>query len=211
VADVITIRHDALMDAQPKLRLIDPKPDGWLRRLEERDIPALTITCQDPESARWTTVPTPYRVEDAQEFVHQTAPSMWEEGRGATFAISDDDDRYCGSIDLRIRTSDRGAAEVGFMISPAARGRGYAPNALKTISVWGIKALGLQRIIWRAYVGNDASRRVAVKVGFVYEGIERAGVPHRGERRDAWVASLLPSDLPPALQQATFELRTEGE
>jgi RimJ/RimL family protein N-acetyltransferase len=214
VADLITIRHDAQMDPQrarqPTMRLIDPKPDGWLRPLAERDISALTATCQDPESAEWTTVPVPYRTEDAVQFVRAIAPQMWSEGRGAIFAISAADDAYCGTIDLRILATDPSAAEVGFMISPESRGQGFAPSALKTLSVWGFKALGLQRIMWRAHVGNDSSRRVAVKAGFVYEGIQRSGVPHRGERRDAWVASLLPSDLPAALQQASFEIRTEA-
>ncbi len=198
------------MGPQPKLRLIEPNPDGWLRPLDERDIPALTDACQDSESAAWTTIPVPYRTEDAQKFVREIAPATWATGRGAVYAISDADDRYRGTIDLRILSSDPGAAEVGFMISPAARGLGYAPNALKTLSIWGFKALGLARIVWRAHVGNDSSRRVAVKAGFVFEGIQRAGIAHRGDRRDAWVAALLPSDLPPALQEAAFEVRSEG-
>ena len=209
VADLITIRHDAQVDPQPKLRLIDPKPDGWLRRLAERDISALTLTCQDPESAEWTTVPVPYTIDDARTFVRKIAPAMWAEGRGATYAITDADDSYCGTIDLRIVPGDPGAAEVGFMISPAARGHGYATSALRTVSVWGLTALKLRRVVWRAHIGNDASRRVALKAGFVYEGIQRSGVPHRGERRDAWVASLLPGDLPPTLQHASFAAHVE--
>ena len=209
VADVITIRHDSQMSPQPKLRLIDPKPDGWLRPLHERDISALTVTCQDPDSIKWTTIPTPYAITDAAAFVGTAAPATWAEDRGATYAISDRDDNYVGSIDLRIQRADPAVAEVGFMISPAARGQGYAPSALRTLSVWGFKALGLARITWRAHVGNDTSRGVALKAGFTYEGIARAGVAQRGERRDVWVASLLPADLPVALQQATFEPHAE--
>lgn len=194
---------------QPKMRLIDAKPEGWLRCLDERDIPALTLTCQDPESAQWTTVPVPYTEEHAIGFVGKTAPEMWAEGRGATFAIADADDQYCGTIDLRISAADRGSGEVGFMVAPPARGRGYAPNALLTITVWGFKALGLQRVVWRAHVGNDSSRRVAAKSGFIYEGIQRAGSPHRGARRDTWVAALLPSDLPDWLRNAEFELHED--
>ena len=46
-----------------------------------------------------------------------------------------------------------------------------------------------------ALVGNDASLRVAEKLGFQREGTARAGLLHRGERRDGWVAGLLPGEL----------------
>ncbi|MDQ1625080.1 MAG: hypothetical protein QOJ49_578, partial [Actinomycetota bacterium] len=55
--------------------------------------------------------------------------------------------------------------------------------------------LGLGRVEWLAHVGNDASRRVAEKVGFVYEGMQRAKCHQRGVRYDAWVAGLLPGEL----------------
>jgi RimJ/RimL family protein N-acetyltransferase len=62
---------------------------------------------------------------------------------------------------------------------------------------WGIDALGLARIVWRARVGNEASRRVAEKAGFTYEGIARTAWKQRDEHRDVWVASLVATDLSP--------------
>jgi RimJ/RimL family protein N-acetyltransferase len=59
---------------------------------------------------------------------------------------------------------------------------------------WGFAALGLHRIEWRAYVGNEASRRTAVKAGFTVEGLARAGCTQRGERRDAWIGARLSTD-----------------
>ena len=38
-------------------------------------------------------------------------------------------------------------------------------------------------------------QRVAEKAGFVLEGVQRARLAQRGERRDCWVAGLLPGDL----------------
>jgi RimJ/RimL family protein N-acetyltransferase len=82
------------------------------------------------------------------------------------------------------------------MIAPWCRGKGYGTDAARTICAWGFGALGLARIVWRAHVGNDASRRVAEKAGFTFEGIQRAGCEQRDERRDAWVASLLAPERP---------------
>jgi RimJ/RimL family protein N-acetyltransferase len=96
-------------------------------------------------------------------------------------------------MELRI-TGDPAVADVGFLVAPRARGRGYAPAALRALCDWGFQALGLERIEWRAYVGNDASHRVAQKAGFRVEGTVRAGIPHRGERRDCWLGAILASD-----------------
>ncbi|MFF2196786.1 GNAT family N-acetyltransferase [Streptomyces sp. NPDC058157] len=56
-------------------------------------------------------------------------------------------------------------------------------------------APGCVRLVWRAGLGNTASRAVAEKAGFTFEGVQRAGMEHRGLLRDCWVASLLPADL----------------
>src|SRR5215204_297591 len=40
--------------------LVELRP--WL----ERDVPAIVAACNDPETARWTTVPSPYSEDDAR-------------------------------------------------------------------------------------------------------------------------------------------------
>jgi RimJ/RimL family protein N-acetyltransferase len=55
--------------------------------------------------------------------------------------------------------------------------------------------LGAHRLEWLAGVGNEGSRAVAGKVGFTMEGTLRARMDLRGEKIDAWLGSLLPSDL----------------
>ena len=69
-----------------------------------------------------------------------------------------------------------------------------ASSAARTVCDWAFDSLGLTRVIWRAQVGNDASRRVAEKVGFTFEGTQRLGLDYRGTRLDAWIASLLAGD-----------------
>ncbi|MEU7917488.1 GNAT family N-acetyltransferase [Micromonospora zamorensis] len=165
-----------------------------LRPMEEQDLDAVVQTCQDPETVRWTTVPDPYERADAQGYrIH--GQDAWARGDAARFVIADADDRYAGSLDLRLSPADALLADVGFMTAPAARGRGYMPAALVALSAWGFTTLGLARIEWKANVGNTASRRVAEKAGFTFEGTARGGVQHRGERVDVWVASLLSKDL----------------
>lgn len=165
-----------------------------LRPMEEQDLDAVVRTCQDPESIRWTTVPDPYDRADAQGYLAY-GRDAWARGDAACFVIADPDDRYVGTIDLRLSAGDPLLADVGFMTAPEARGRGHLPAALVALSAWGFSTLGVARIEWRANVGNTSSRRAAEKAGFTVEGTARAGVQHRGERVDVWVGALLAKDL----------------
>ncbi|MFI6779919.1 GNAT family N-acetyltransferase [Micromonospora sp. NPDC050276] len=165
-----------------------------LRPMEERDLDGVVQTCRDPDTIRWTTVPDPYEHADAQGYLVY-GRDAWARGDSACFVIADADDRYAGTIDLRLSPTDALLADVGFMTAPAARGRGYLPAALVALSAWGFGTLGLARIEWKANVGNASSRRAAEKAGFVIEGTARGGVLHRGGRVDVWVGALLAKDL----------------
>ncbi|WP_165865719.1 GNAT family N-acetyltransferase [Vallicoccus soli] len=153
----------------------------------------------DGEYLRWTTVPEPYLPEHARTFVEEVSPAPWAQRAGAGWVLCrPGDDAFCGALDLRVAPEDPGRAEVGYACAPWARGEGLVPAALVLAARWAFPALGLARLEWRAYVGNDASRRAAEKAGFRVEGLQRARLVQRGVRRDAWVGSLLPGDLPPA-------------
>jgi RimJ/RimL family protein N-acetyltransferase len=192
---LIIERAGAFGRAQPVLTALTPAGVAVrLRRPAGRDLDAIVAACRDRESAAWTTVPDPYQHRDAEYFTFEHAPGQWARGEGITCAITDADDAYCGSIELRF-LADPSVADVGYLVAPWARGRGFASTALRELCRWALDNLALRRIEWRAYLGNDASRRVAEKAGFTIEGVARAGCAQRGRLHDAWVASLLPGDL----------------
>jgi RimJ/RimL family protein N-acetyltransferase len=110
--------------------------------------------------------------------------------------VADSSGAYVAQIDLRVLATDPEIADVGFITGPSARGKGYMTAALRTVAAYGLLHLGLKRVEWKAHVGNVASRRVAEKAGFTFEGTLRAGCSAHGERFDGWIASLLPADLP---------------
>lgn len=166
-----------------------------LRPLAERDVDGIVTACADPDSVRWTSVPDPYQRTHAEYFVHEYAPTRWAGGTAALFAITADDDRYVGVIELRLSAADPLVGDLGFLVTPHARGRGFCPAGLVAVCRWGFTALDLTRIEWRANVGNTASRRAAEKAGFVLEGTARRAVNHRGVPTDAWVGALVPEDL----------------
>jgi RimJ/RimL family protein N-acetyltransferase len=195
---VSRLRSATFAGPQPRLTTLTPSgATVGLRAPQPRDIEAIIASCRDRESVRWTTIPDPYERTDAEFFVHEHAPGHWVRMQGGVFAIVDSVDAFAGSIDLRLGPTPD-VADVGYLVAPWARGRGYASAALRAVCAWGFSSLGLNRIEWRAYLGNDASRRVAVKAGFTVEGLARDGCVQRGRFRDAWTGAILARDVRPS-------------
>jgi RimJ/RimL family protein N-acetyltransferase len=89
----------------------------------------------------------------------------------------------------------RSTAEIGYWVDPRARGRNVATESVRAVCPWAFRTLDLDLIEWRAEVGNFASRRVAEKSGFTLEATLRQRLTHRGTRVDAWVGSLLSTEI----------------
>ena len=136
----------------------------------------------------------PYLWEHAVDFVTRMANP---ETRSTTpyWVITDGaDGPFLGGIDLRLDAA--GGAEVGYMVTPHARGRGHGSRALRLVCRWGFEVAGLQVIRWYAGVGNLASRAMAEAVGFrVHTEPQRLGLAQRGSLQDGWYGDLLPADL----------------
>jgi ribosomal-protein-alanine N-acetyltransferase len=75
-------------------------------------------------------------------------------------------------------------AHIGYWIDRAYAGRGYTTEAVKLLTQYGFSVLALHRIEINLRPENAASRRVAEKAGYVFEG-ERARYLHiDGDWRD---------------------------
>lgn len=67
--------------------------------------------------------------------------------------------------------------ELGWRMTHAARGHGYAPEAAARLIEWGLDDLGLARIIADVHRDNAASMRVAAKLGLRRAADGPAGWP----------------------------------
>ncbi|WP_108999756.1 GNAT family N-acetyltransferase [Streptomyces rishiriensis] len=164
-----------------------------LRPLDPRDTDAVYTAAQDPDVQRWTTIPSPYLREHARGFIELLAPEGWATGSMFTFGVFLPDGPLTGVLSLTMRAP--GTAEVGFWAAKEHRGHGYTTEAALAASRWAFTDLGVDRVEWRAEVGNEASRAVAKNAGFTLEGTLRSAINNKGVRRDCWLAALLPSDL----------------
>lgn len=175
---------DAVTLHTPRLELSIPA---------EADIDAIFQACQDPAIQRYTTVPSPYRREDAEQFIVSVA-EQWAGDQHRTWAMRHEGE-LVGTIGL-YRLSGKGDGELGYWVAPQARGNGFITEASRAVLEWGFSPDGpaLVRIEWHASVGNVASARTARTLGFRFEGVRRQALTHAHGRDDGWSAALLTTD-----------------
>ncbi|QAY58836.1 N-acetyltransferase [Microbacterium protaetiae] len=155
------------------------------------DAEAITAAAADPEVPRWTTLPSPYSLDDAVDFIARAA--RWTaEGSQLNWAIRHDG-AWVGMIGLAHLQSG-GAAEIGYWMAASARGQGLLTEAARAVVDYGFEELTLARIEWRAVVGNIPSARAARRLGFRYEGMLRQALSDSRGRHDGWIAGLLRDD-----------------
>jgi len=184
-----------------------------LRAHRMGDLDAVVEQGSDPQMAAWTTVPQPYRRDDALEWVGTKVPEGWADGSNLGFAI-EHKGGFAGSVDLRPHSGVE--AEVGFALHPSHRGQGVMHAALNLLLDWGFGQRGFSCVTWRANVGNWASRRVAWATGFHFGPTVPRLLLQRGEVRDAWTGWIGADDTrrptcrwlePPVLETGGLRLR----
>ncbi|GAB3992756.1 hypothetical protein GCM10029992_02690 [Glycomyces albus] len=127
-----------------------------LRPLREGDLDDLAASCADEETQRWTSVPRDYKRDDADKFFSLSA-ERWKRGTHVLYALADAEDRFSGSVELMLDGRPPGEAEIGYQTAPWARGRGWMTAAVRAVTALGFEHLALERIEWRATVGNEPS------------------------------------------------------
>jgi RimJ/RimL family protein N-acetyltransferase len=154
------------------------------------DVEALTT---DPDVLRFTRVPDPPPPRFVQTWLAAYEDGRREGTRDAFAIVGEDDGEFLGiavapQIDRAART-----AELGYVVVPAARGRGVASEALGLLTDWAF-ALGMERLELLISIENEASKRVAARCGYVHEGVLRSHYVKGDLREDTEIWSRLPSD-----------------
>jgi RimJ/RimL family protein N-acetyltransferase len=156
---------------------------------EEHDA-AFTAMLADAEIARFTPIPQPVPPGYAE-----TWRRRYDEHRPnrENFAIVDRDGTFLGIAVAPMVDREARTAELGYAVVPGSRGRGVALEALRLLTAWAVE-LGMQRIFLLISVDNTASKRVAKRAGYRFEGVLRARYVKPGVRQDTESWSFLPSD-----------------
>ncbi|TCO62737.1 GNAT family N-acetyltransferase [Actinocrispum wychmicini] len=103
-------------------------------------------------------------------------------------------DTLIGDVHLRWVNEEHKQGEVGYVLHPDHRGKGYAAEATRPLIVVGFETLGLHRIAAHMDGRNTASARVVEKLGMRHEAhlVENEFV--KGEWTDEVVYAMLARD-----------------
>ncbi len=166
-----------------------------LRMFSESDLEELSVLDADI-AARGEHFPL--RLHPLEETRTQfRGTGWWQEDQGR-MAVTDREGRLVGAIVFFKPSPMLAGYEIGYTIfRPTDRGRGYVSEALLIFSAYLFELKPIPRLQLGMFAGNAASRRVAEKCGYQYEGTQRqAGFLH-GHYQDRETFSLLRSDCPP--------------
>ncbi len=89
--------------------------------------------------------------------------------------------------------------ELGIWVVSAAAGQGVAPAACRALLRHSRAVLRAERVVWRCAPGNVRSRRLAERLGFVFEGTARSDYRLRDGRLSTDVLSLVHEEIDAAL------------
>lgn len=168
-----------------------------LRLMADADLPAIVEAVQDPDIVRWTLIPSPYGDEEARQWQRTAAAGIAGGTDLPTVVVDADDGRLLGAVGVHGLDPETGRCFSGYWVTAGERGRGVAARALALLSRFAFEELGVSRIELWVMPENEASLRVAERVGFAREGLLRSYMPVRGERRDMLMYSLLPGEVRP--------------
>jgi [ribosomal protein S5]-alanine N-acetyltransferase len=140
-----------------------------------------------------------YTLEEQQKSIDRVNEAR-EQDKRYTFGIFlQETDRLIGDISLfEIHRNRLQKTILGYSLDQDHNGKGYMNEAVRLVTAFAFKELGLHRIEAGARVDNSGSIRTLRKTGFQEEGIARKFMTIDGEWHDHVMFSLLPEDpIPP--------------
>lgn len=168
------------------------------RPLSPLDAEDIRQACNDEQIQAWLPLPSPYGLADARSFISGARCDPKAHDEAMTFAVERDDPspgRLLGCLGLDPISVEARIYQIGYWVSPWARGERVAARATRAVAEWAVRVRGVERVELRIQPGNTASEAVARACGFTYEGTLRSAGLHRDRRIDLAVYSLLPLEL----------------
>lgn len=166
-----------------------------LQRFSKRDAQTLdeAIRVSLPDLNQWLPwARMDYTQSDTTAFIRESLQA-WKEERAWDYSIrlGDDPKRHLGNISFWTVSKLGKIAEIGYWIRSDETRQGLCTEAMELLLAETFTSMGYHKVVLRIAVGNDASDRVAEKLGFTREGILREELLIRGNWLDHSLWSLL--------------------
>ncbi len=111
------------------------------------------------------------------------------------YLIIGDHGEIAGGCGLNLFNQFNHFANLGYWLRSDRTGRGWATRATVLLARHGLIQLGLERVEIMMAVENEPSRRVAERAGATFEGTLRHRFLLHGAYHDAYLFSLVRSDI----------------
>jgi RimJ/RimL family protein N-acetyltransferase len=159
-----------------------------LRPLQKSDAQDIYENANDPVIAKYTTIPQPYTLQMAEEFILKAQKNLKVQ---ESYELGiEHSGRIVGMMSLmHVNREDRNA-EIGYWVGQRFHGRGIGSEALALM-------LELERIYARVFHPNETSAKLLERAGFKYEGRSRRTKCKNGEWMDDLNYAILRNEFPP--------------
>ncbi len=159
---------------------------AYLEHLKEKEIYNNTLA-----------IPFPYTEEDADWWInHNIEATRAQDGRSVNWAIRRSSDDYLiGGIGfLGYKIGQSHTAELGYWLAKPFWGQNIMTEAVKAVTEYGFKELGLVRITANVFNFNERSAKVLQKSGYQYEATLRKHYKKDGKIFDGKSYAILADD-----------------
>jgi len=161
-----------------------------LRKITNNDAARLFEFRSDREVMKYIDRPLATSMDDAYAFLKKIDDSL-ETSDGISWAIAlEGDPQMIGTMGLWRFEKENHRAEIGYMLSPAYHRKGIMQEAFYLVIDYGFNVLGLHTIEAKINPGNQASKSLLEKNGFIREGYFKENFFFNGNFLDTAVYTL---------------------
>lgn len=156
-----------------------------LRRVRPEDADGIVSAIQFPDIAQMTlSVPYPYRRAHASSWIRKTRLRERSSRAPSLRLLITLQGRIIGSIGVH-RDGDQ--AEIGYWLTPDARGQGYMSEAVQAMVSYAFTRWPIVRVIAKTFGKNRASQALLERNHFTRSAVELRSVEKDGQWHDVIV------------------------
>ncbi len=161
------------------------------RELRDEDLPVLVRWWQNPDTVLFQNLTGAPRPEETIAEMFRSWSTNASSGNVGFSVVDRHTDELLGHVVLYGAALPVRAGTFAVMIGADHVNRGYGTDAVRLMTDFGFRELGLNRIELRVFAYNERARAVYRKIGYREEGVRREVAFHAGVFHDEVVMSLL--------------------
>jgi len=150
----------------------------------KHDANELYNNAKDLEISKYTTLPYPYKLNHAEEFIIESNKKILKKENYELGIELLKTRTIIGMMSLIDLDYDNKNSEIGYWLGKKYWRKKLAKEAIKLILNYGFNELKLERIYARVMSPNISSAKLLESVGFIYEGRSRKASFRKGKWMD---------------------------